>query len=60
MTGRYGDAPAADEERPDGGAADFADEHSDTTLADDEPDGPERSPDESVPRGLAGADPSDA
>jgi len=37
---------------------DFADEHRDVTLADDRPDGPERAPDESVPRGLAGADPT--
>jgi hypothetical protein len=37
---------------------DFAAEHSSVSLAGDRPDGPERVPDESVPRGLAGADPT--
>ncbi len=37
---------------------DFAGEHSDVTLAEDRRGGPERAPDESVPRGLAGADPT--
>jgi hypothetical protein len=40
--------------------ADFADEHDDVTFADELPDGPERAPsDESVPSGLAGADPDE-
>jgi hypothetical protein len=40
--------------------ADFAREHDDVTLADELPDGPERAPaDESVPAGLAGADPDE-
>jgi hypothetical protein len=43
---------------PDFAEPDFAGEHSDVTLADDRPDGPERVPDEAVPRGLAGADPT--
>ena len=39
---------------------DFADEHSGVTFADELPDGPERAPaDESVPAGLAGADPTE-
>jgi hypothetical protein len=40
--------------------ADFASEHDEVTFADELPDGPERAPaDESVPAGLAGADPDE-
>jgi len=39
---------------------DFAEEHDGATFADELPDGPERAPaDESVPSGLAGADPDE-
>jgi len=49
------DAAPDSEDEPD-----FAEEHSDATFADELPDGPERAPaDESVPRGLAGADPDE-
>jgi len=37
---------------------DFADEHAGVGFADHEPDGPEHARDESVPAGLAGADPT--
>jgi len=35
---------------------DFADEHSDLTVADDPEGGPERRPEDDSPRGLAGQD----
>jgi hypothetical protein len=49
--------PRSDEDDPDG--ADFATEHSDLTHAWELEDGPEGVPDEAVPHGLAGQDPTD-
>ncbi len=53
------DEPPRDE-RPSSDEPDFADEHSDVTFSDELPEGPERAAsDESVPAGLAGADPTE-
>jgi len=35
---------------------DFADEHNDVSLADEQPGGPEGEPEDDSPRGLAGSD----
>jgi len=41
---------------PDDDQADFADEHDDTTFADEVPDGPEHARDSDSPRGRGGMD----
>ncbi len=48
------DAPARDPDLQD--EADFGDEHSDLTLADDDRGGPEGEPEPESPRGLSGMD----
>jgi hypothetical protein len=50
--------PRSDEDDPEG--ADFAGEHDDLSHAAELHGGPERIPDEDVPSGLAGQDPTQA
>jgi hypothetical protein len=59
VTGGYPQRlPRSDEDDPDGG--DFAVEHADVSHAQELRGGPEGVPDEDVPSGLAGQDPTGA